>query len=259
MLRIYMTLKLQYLKTAMEYKLNFFMMVIAGVVMRTLFMGVAYVLFRNMPTIAGFSEGEVYLIMAFMLISEGLCNLLFDGIWSIPVLVFSGKLDVMLVRPVSPLYQILSYEIGLQGVGVLALGIVSMAMAMNSLAWLGAGTLLLCLLFIIAGMLLRMSTYLIGACNVFWLNTNGKTNVPYTLYSIGEYAKYPVNLYPIWMQAILFVLIPFAFIGYVPVLLLRGEHVLPLSLALGAISIGYPWLARAIFYRGIRRYESMGM
>lgn len=259
MLRIYFMFKAQYVKTAMEYKLNFWMMVIAGILMRTLMMGVAYVLFRNIPTIAGFSEGEVYLIMAFMFISEGLCNLLFDGIWFLPALVQNGQLDVMLVRPVSPLYQILSYEIGLQGVGVTAMGLVSLFLALSSLGWLSPGPVLLCLLFIATGTLLRASNYLIGACNIFWLSAGSQTNMPYMMYSVGEFARYPVSIYPLWMQGILLFLIPYALIGYIPLLLLRGEAVLLNGALMVGMVLLYPLLARTVFYRGIRRYESMGM
>lgn len=260
-LRVYFTFKAQYLKTAMEYKLNFWMMVIAGVVMRTLMLGVAYVLFRNVSTIAGFQEGEVYLIIAFMTISEGLCELLFDGIWFIPGLVANGELDVMLVRPISPLYQILSYEIGLQGVGVLAMGLISLVLAINSLGWLSPGRVLLCLLFIVCGMVLRMSTYLISNCYVFWLDpgSGSRSNLPFMINSIGEYARYPVNVYPAWMQVVLLFVIPFGFIGYVPVLLLRGEQVFLFGTLLAVMTTGYFLLARRVFYKGIGRYESMGM
>lgn len=259
MLRMYWTLKAQYLKTAMEYPLNFWMMVVAGILMRTVMMGVAYVLFRTMPLIAGFREGEVYLIMAFMFISEGLCNLLFDGVWHLPALIFGGQLDVLLVRPISPLFQLLSYEIGLQGIGILVLGLTCLGLALSSLGWLTLGALLLCLLCIVCGTSLRMSTYLIGSCNSFWIQTNGKNEIPYMMYSIGEYAKYPATIYPVWMQILLFSAIPFALIGYVPALLFRGEQVLGYGLLLVAGSAAYFLLARMLFYRGIQRYESAGM
>lgn len=259
MLRIFWLFKAQYLKTEMEYTFNFWMMAFAGMLMRALMMGVPYVLFRTMPTIAGFVEGEVYLIMAFMFISEGLCNLLFDGIWYIPTMVFRGEMDVLLTRPVSPLFQVLSREIGLQGIGVLTLGVVSLVLALASLGALSAGSLLLCLPLIACGTALRMSTYLLGASSAFYIHSNGQLNVPYTLYSVGEYARYPVSVYPLWMRAILLVLIPFGFIGYVPALILRGEHAAPYAALLAATAVLYFLLARAVFYNGIGRYESMGM
>lgn len=259
MLRIYWMIKSQYLKTAMEYRFNFWMMAVAGFVMRALMMGVAFVLYRNVPEIAGFTEGQVYLIMSFMFITEGMSNIFFDGIWYIPRLVFGGELDVMLSRPVSPLYQILSHEVGLQGVGVLGIGFLGLFLALTALNVLTITAVLLCLLFIVCGTVVRTSSYLIGACNVFWLKAGGQVNIPYTMYSIGEYAKYPVSVYPIFMQAVLFGLIPYAFIGFVPCLVLTGERTLlymPLTIV---VSTAYSLLARAVFYRGIRKYESVGM
>ena len=259
MLKIYWMLKAQYLKTAMEYRFNFWLMAVAGFLMRTLMMGVAFVLYRNVPSIAGFSEGQVYLIMSFMFITEGMSNIFFDGIWYIPRLVFSGELDVMLSRPVSPLYQIFSHEVGLQGVGVLGIGFLGLFLALHTLGALTIPALLLCALFIICGTAVRISSYLIGASNVFWLKAGGQLNVPYTMYSVGEYAKYPVRVYPIFMQVILFGLIPYAFIGFVPCLVLSGERTLWYTLLTIAVSAIYFLIARAVFYKGISKYESMGM
>ncbi len=259
MLKTYWMIKSQYLKTAMEYRFNFWMMAVAGFVMRALMMGVAFVLYRNVPEIAGFTEGQVYLIMSFMFITEGMSNIFFDGIWYIPRLVFGGELDVMLSRPVSPLYQILSHEVGLQGVGVLGIGFLGLFLALTALHTLTLPAIMLSLLFIVCGTAVRASSYLIGACNVFWLKAGGQLNIPYTMYSIGEYAKYPVKVYPLFMQVVLFGLIPYAFIGYVPCLVLSGERTLLYILLTMAVSAAYFLLARAVFYRGIRKYESMGM
>ena len=259
MLRIYFMLKGQYLKTAMEYTFNFWMMFIAGMVMRTLMMGVAFVLFQTMPLIAGFNESEVYLIMALMFISEGLCNILFDGIWHVPALVHSGQFDMMLTRPVSPLYQVLSYEIGLQGVGVLTMGFVSAALSARGAGFLAPVHALLLLGFTVTGTILRMSTYLVGVCNAFFSEQGASQSVAFTMYSIGEYAKYPVNIYPGWVRGMLLSIIPFGFIGYVPVLILRGQNALPWGVALACATAAYYLFARWLFYCGIRRYESAGM
>ncbi len=258
MLRIYFMLKGQYLKTAMEYTFNFWMMFVAGVLMRTLMMGVAFVLFRNVDAIGGFTEGEVYLMMALMFISEGMCNLLFDGIWHVPRLVFLGEFDVMLCRPVPVLQQVLSYELGLQGVGVLSMGIISLVMSANAMGWLSAVNVLLLVFFIFSGMLLRMSTFLIGVSSAFFMDMGGSNQSAFLMYSIGEYAKYPLGIYPVWLQGVLLSIIPFGFIGFVPVLIMRGGQMWLMCL-LTAVTVGYFLFARALFYLGVRKYESMGM
>lgn len=258
-LRIYFSFKAQYLKTAMEYKLNFWLMIISGVLMRTLMLAVPYVLFRNMPTIAGFSEGEVYLMAALMFISEGMCNVFFDGIWYIQGMVFGGEFDNVLIRPVSPLFQVLSRELGLHGIGIIVLGIVSIVLSANSMGWLSLGNILLCILFVLCGTVIRASTYLLYSCIIFWQPTGTRSSFTYTAYGIGEYARYPLDIYPGWVRFILLTIIPFGFIGYVPVLLMRGEQVALWAVLLAAMAVVLPLLARQVFYRGIRKYESMGM
>lgn len=259
MLKIYFMLKTQYLKTEMEYTFNFWMMVFSGILMQSLMLAVPFVIFRSIPTIAGWTEPEVYLIMSFMFISEGLCNLLFDGIWHLPRLVFDGRLDLILSRPFSPLFEILSFEVGLQGVGNVALGLFSMLWALSAMGALHIYTLLHCLLFLVCGTAIRMSVYLASNSLVFWFDSGGSTNLPYIFFSVGEYAKYPVNIYPKWMQFVLMVLVPSGFIGFVPALILRGNHALLLSLLLVGAALLFFLLARTVFYRGIKHYESMGM
>ena len=260
MLRIYFMMKAQYLKTAMEYKFNFWMMCIGGIVMRTVLLGIAFVLFKNVEVLGGFKEGEVYLMMSLMIISEGMVNIFFDGIWYVPAMLFRGELDVVLCRPVPALQQVLSTELGLQGVGVLALGFVSLGMAISRLGFLSAVNVLMLLIFIVTGMVLRLSTFIIGVTTSFYMDTGGNNSNAFTLYSIGEYAKYPVHIYPSWLAGILLSVVPFGFIGYVPVLILRaGAFSTWMTPLLVVVTIVYFLLARAFFYHGIKKYESMGM
>lgn len=258
MLKIFFQFKAQYIKTQMEYTANFWMMVFSGILMRTLMTGVVFVLFRNIPDIAGWREGELYLILGFMCASEGMTSIFVDGIWHLPALVFQGGLDVMLVRPISPLFQILSYEIGLQGIGVVIMGILNIGMGLASLGRLDIFSILLCALFVLLGTVLRLSYNLIAASAVFWAN-GARTNATFLVYSVGEYAKYPVSIYPGWMQFILMAVIPAGFVGFVPALILRGDHAVPYMAALLAVTGAYFLISRTVFYRGIRKYESMGM
>ena len=259
MLKIYFKMKEQYIKTEMEYTFNFWMMLFSGVLMRGLMLAIPYVIFRNIPDIAGWQESEVYLIMALMFLSEGFCNIFFDGIWGIPSKVFRGEFDIYLSRPISPLFQVLADALGVHGLGVTGIGFISMILALRNMHNFTIQLLLLCIVFIICGTVIRMSVYLITNSFVFWFESGGGSNIPFTVYSIGEYAKYPVNIYPVWMQIILLYIIPFGFIGFAPVQILRGEQVLFYSLGLVGISVVFLLLARLVFYKGITRYESMGM
>jgi ABC-2 type transport system permease protein len=258
MLKIYLQFKAQYLKTQMEYTVNFWMMAISGIIMRGLLMVVVFVLYRNIPDIAGWREGEVYLILGFIIISEGLHNIFFDGIWHIPMLVFRGGLDVMLCRPISTLYQIISYEIGLQGVGNVIIGLFSVGLGLTLMGWLTPLSIALCILFIFTGTILRMSYNIISLSNVFWIH-GGMQTAAFMVHSVGELARYPITIYPGWLRFILLFVIPAGFIGYVPALIIRGEHIILYTVAVLVMTVLFFLLARFVFYRGVRRYESIGM
>ena len=258
MIKIFFLFKSQYLKTQMEYTANFWMMVLSGIIMRGLLMGVVFVLFHNIPDIAGWQEGEVYLILGFIIITEGLHNIFADGIWHIPVLVFRGGLDVMLARPVSPLYQILTHELGLQGVGNVMVGVLSIGIGLMAMDWFTPLPIIVCVFFVLTGTILRMSYNLISLSHAFWIH-GGLLNAGFLIHSIGEFARFPVAIYPWPMRFVLFFVIPAGFIGFVPALIIRGDGVLFYTAALVVVTVLYFLLARAVFYRGVRRYESMGM
>ena len=259
MLKIFFLFKSQYLKTAMEYTFNFWMMFFAGVVVRTMMLAIPYVLFRNMSSIAGWHEMEIYFIMALVFISEGFSNLFFDGVWEVPAMVFRGEFDAILSRPISPLYQVIARGFGLQGIGVMTTGILILIISMYTLNWLTPVKILICILLIACGAVLRMSINLISACHMFWLNAGPGSNVMFMTHSMGEYAKYPLDIYPMWLKVIMLTILPYGVIGFIPALIFRSSNVILLSLAMLAFTALFFMFARLIFYKSINKYESVGM
>ena len=243
----------------MEYTFNFWMMFLAGVVVRTMMLAIPYVLFQNMSSIAGWHEMEIYFIMSLVFISEGFSNLFFDGVWEIPAMVFRGEFDTYLSRPVSPLYQVIVRGLGLQGTGVMVTGISILVISMHSLNWLTPVKIFICMVMIACGAVIRMSVNLISACHIFWLNVGSSSNVMFMTHSMGEYAKYPLDIYPMWLKIIMLTILPFGFIGFVPALIFRSDNMLLLSLAMLAFTALFFLFARFVFYKSINKYESVGM
>lgn len=259
MINIFFKMKEQYIKTEMEYAFNFWVMIISGIFTKTITFAVPFVMYNNIPDIGGWSRDEIYLIMSFFCITEGLCSILFQGIWNLPQMIFDGQFDVVLSRPISPMLQVLSYEIGLQGIGDLIFGIISLNICLYSLHLFSFITIIICLFLIICGTIICLSIYIFTNSLVFWYDTGGRTMIAYTVSNIGQYAKYPVTIYPKVIQILLLFIIPYGFIGMVPVMILRGEHKISYSLTMIGISLFFFWFSKHIFNRGIRRYESIGM
>lgn len=257
MLRIFLKMKEQYIKTEMEYRFNFFMMLFSGVLTKLISVAVPFVIYANIPSIAGWRREEVCLIMAYLFIAEGLCSVLFQGIWEMPDMVFNGQFDCILARPISPLFQVLSYGMGLQGISVFAFGVAAVIYFLIALGILNGVTILLSLFFIVCGTVICMSVYLLSNCVVFWYDSGGGTNIPYMVSTVGQYARYPIEIYSKAVQLVLLFVVPYAFICVVPVQALRGGNLFPYMLAQTVVTVVFFLLARTVFYR--RRYESMGM
>lgn len=259
MIKIFLALKSQYIKTEMEYTANFWMMFLSGVLTRVVSMAAPFVIYSNIPDIAGWKKDEIYLILSFLFIAEGLCSVLFEGIWHIPNMVFSGQFDCVLSRPVSPLYQVLSYGMGLQGISVFLVGAVSLPVFLRRLGLWSLPGAAMSLFLLLCGTLLCMSFYLLGNSAVFWFDLGGSTTLPYTLTEIGQYARYPLEIYPGIVRLLLLFVVPYGFICVVPVEILRGSLSWPWCFGVAGVSAGFFLLARAVFYKGIGHYESVGM
>ena len=259
MIRIFLALKSQYIKTEMEYTANFWMMLLSGVLTRVVSMAAPFVIYSNIPDIAGWKKDEIYLILSFLFIAEGLCSVLFDGIWHIPNMVFSGQFDCVLSRPVSPLYQVLSYGMGLQGISVFLVGAVSLPVFLRRLGLWNLPGAAMSLFLLLCGTLLCMSFYLLGNSAVFWFDSGRSTTLTDTLTEIGQYARYPLEIYPGIVRFLLLLVVPYGFICVVPVEILRGSLSWLWCPGVAGVSVGFFLLARAVFYKGIGHYESVGM
>ena len=76
-----------------------------------------------------------------------------------PGMVFAGEFDCILSRPVSPLFQVLSYGMGLQGISVFLVGAVSMPVFLRRLGLLHPWGVAMSLFLILCGTVLCMDKW----------------------------------------------------------------------------------------------------
>ena len=93
MIRIFLSMKAQYIKTEMEYAANFWMMLLSGVLSRVVSMAAPFVIYSNIPDIAGWQKDEIYLILSCVFIWGGGCSGRLGGVWQIAGRVVSGGFD----------------------------------------------------------------------------------------------------------------------------------------------------------------------
>ncbi|GHU18546.1 hypothetical protein FACS1894163_10670 [Spirochaetia bacterium] len=110
---------------------------------------------------------------------------------------------------------------------------------------------------VLCGVILRVTTIILFASTLFYFK-GANLNIPFMAHTLGEFGRYPVNIYPLWMRIILLYIIPTGFIGYVPALIMR-DGLFPLMISIPLMTACYFLVTRFVFYRGIKHYESMGM
>ena len=93
------------------------------------------VIFTQVTSLGGFSAGEVVLIYGLAATAFGLADLAVGQVEALPDYIRTGELDVILLRPLGALPQLLSADVQLRRVGRVAVGLVTLAWALRDVEW----------------------------------------------------------------------------------------------------------------------------
>lgn len=259
MISIYFKLLNQQLKAILEYQADFWIGVLAAVFTQGLGFIFLWTLYNQIPDIEGWGFWEVCFIYAMVFFTEGFVSLFFEGIWSISRYVNKGELDRFLLRPISPILQIMGSAIGVNGIGNLLIGVIIIFNSLQNidLTWT-FGKVLLLILMLISAVIIRLSIYFIACCSVFWTHSPGNAFAN-MVHTSSEFVKYPITIYSLGIQLFMSILIPFAFVSFFPSIVLfdkDGWGYIPL---LTPIVAGYCLIVSLfVFRKGLKRYESTG-
>lgn len=256
---IYFRLINQHLKAILEYQADFLITLVAAMLTQILGFIFLWVVYQQIPEINGWSFWEVAFIYAMIFFTEGFASLFFDGIWSISRFVNRGEMDRLLVRPVSPILQVLGSAVGMNGVGNIFIGavIISQALRHITIDW-SVGLVVMAIILLISAIIIRVSIYMAACSSVFWTHSPGNAfgNMVHT---VSDFAKYPITIYSLGVQALVAVIVPYAFISFFPAALLFGKTDWSMfGYLTPVVAIYCAGLATFIFNRGLRRYESAG-
>lgn len=206
------------LKAQLEYRVEFVMHFLAGVVWQTSIVVFATVVLTRFPTMGSWDSGDVLLIASLRMLCHGLYVLFcgrmpFDFEW----LVQAGALGPCLLRPM-PVYrqiQLSSFPTNSLGDLSVAVFLIVLAMQRSSVDWT-AGRLLYFLAAIVGGTLVEsaMSTAL-GAAVMHFSSTGYWSG---WVHEITEtFGAYPLSIVPRGAGIFLTWILPVAFIAYLPV------------------------------------------
>jgi ABC-2 type transport system permease protein len=249
-------------RSALEYRANFLIMTLMGLVRQGTGMALMWVILARFETIAGWTLGEVAFLYGLRLTMLALCGLAGD-VWSLQSIVRRGEFDRFLVRPVRPLIQLLTRRIPISAFGDLigGLALIAAAARLIDVTWTAQAIIYL-LLALVGGALIQLALRLLLASFSFRaLSVNGLMGIVDDLFN--DFGTYPLRIFSITLQVLLTFGIPVAFMAYFPatVLLEKTADLLVHPLfAYGAPLAGLVWMGIAlwVFQHEMRHYQSAG-
>jgi ABC-2 type transport system permease protein len=249
----------QHLKSVVEYQTSFVIMLCAGVLIHVPGLLFLWVIYERIPQIQGWKLEEALFLYAMIFFTEGMTSFFIEGTWRLSWIVHQGDLDRYLIRPAPTLLQVIGSSVGMHGIGPIIIGIVMLwqAMASSAIPWT-LGRVLMVVLLLISALVIRGAIIIASNAAVFWIPGLGVT-MAVAVGDIGDFAKYPLTIYTLGVQALITWILPFAFISFYPAALIFGRaegQILGWFTPLVALVCGI--LAVAIFRAGVNNYEGAG-
>jgi len=248
-----------HLRSTLEYRADFWIMAATAVVTQGIGVVFLWAIFRSIPAINGWHFWDVVLIYGLVTIAESVSQLFAQGTWNLATVVNTGELDPLLIRPMSPVLQVLGSQVGVAGVGNLALGIGLLVGGVShvEVRW-SPGLVAVCLVLLVSACLIKVGLNLLTSCTAFWLRTMWPM-FPFSMHTLGELARFPLSIYSVGVRIVLTAVLPFAFVSFFPATFVLGTDgswwVGLLTPLVAAYCLG---LGVLVFRRGLRRYESAG-
>lgn len=207
----------------LTYRRSFVLEILGRFVLTFLELVAVFVLFDRVDAIGGFTKWEVVYLYGVASFGLGLAELLTDGLNDMTTLVRQGTLDGVLVRPLSPLLQILGRQFRPLHAGRIAQGVLALVWALWSLGWsptlLGAGMLVV-----------NLSTTTVVFASIFVMAAATKVFTiqsaeAFSAFTYGgvQLAQFPLTVYPRWLQRLFAYVVPVGMTAYAPALVVLGK------------------------------------
>lgn len=251
------------LLTTLEYRANFILWLGFTVVYHGSAIAALYVTLTTFPSMNGWDFRNMAFLYALWMSAHAVNTVFFSTVGEIPDWIRDGEFDRLLVRPLDPLFQVISTPGSIfPDELILALAFLAVATAANHIA-ITAGFLTLVTLVIVGGALIDLSIGLIIATVAFWFVQVDALRWM-VLQLEQEFTRYPLSIYGRGVRLLLAFVIPFGFMNYFPASYFLNKATngidLPVSIGLATPLIGIAFLivAYAFWHFGLKRYQGVG-
>jgi ABC-2 type transport system permease protein len=237
------------------YRTNFLTAVTVDVIWIAVELSLFSVLYANVDTLAGWTREQVYFFLGIFFSSDALFTIFFQrNFWSFSDLVNKGELDILLTKPIHPLFLALSRSINLTAVFNIFLGLgiavryADAAGFKGGIHWLEVG------IWLLVGLFAAIQLRFLFSIWVFWTDRSWAFSRLY--YQFFAFATKPDAIYPKFIRYLILTALPFALIGSVPArALLYGLE--PVEyIEIFVVLFIFFLLNSFLWKQGLKRYQS---
>ena len=247
-----------HLKSELQYKLSFIMSFISQFFVFFSYYFTILCLFDKFSNIKGFTLYEVLLTFGIIQFGFSFCETFFRGIDQFDDLIIRGEFDRLLLRPRNILFQIFCNEISFTKLSRLLQSIVVLIIAIINIdvIWdIEKIITLICML--ISSVVIFLSIFILTASYCFF-TVKGLEVRNVLTYGCREMSQYPIGIFKKGFIAFFTVVIPFGFVNYYPLLFILEKEANKIFIISPLITIFYLIPSVIIFYKGMKRYSSVG-
>jgi ABC-2 type transport system permease protein len=207
--------------------------------------------------LGGWNIYEICILFSMCAIVEAVGQTFFDSIWLIERSIRRGDIDTFLVRPASPFVQLLGQSLHLEALLniFIYIFIFTWAALMDGIVF-NVHLIFTIIECIIWGVIINSGIYTIFNCLNFWI-IQGE-DVAILVQTCREFVKYPLNIFPKFIQTFFTYVLPFGFVGYYPTLYILGKTSIPLGIIMPFVAVFVVPLGMILWRTGIKGYNSTG-
>ncbi|KJS22311.1 MAG: ABC transporter permease [Clostridiaceae bacterium BRH_c20a] len=250
------------IRAQMQYRYAFVMNIV-GWMMHYTGMGITiWVLLYSFQTLEGWVFWELIFLFALSVLSWSISIIFFFHFRTLDQYIVKGTFDRFLVRPIHPFFHFMAMKFDIGAIGQLLFSILAFILAYSklSLHWsfwkwtVFSGALL-------GGALIQGGIMVLISAIAFW-TTRSERVFWVIMFPLRNLINYPLSIFPRAIQMVITFILPFAFVNYLPSLLLlnKTDSIFPpfwgsLSLLVGII---FFWLSLQVWLKGVNKYNSTG-
>lgn len=262
-LHIYARLIGARIRSQVQYRLSFALNMIGTALISFLDFAAILVIFEQVDALGEWSVAEVAFLYGISSVTFAATDLAIGHIDLLPEMIRKGDFDLVLVRPLGSLFQVVASDFTLRRLGRVGQGLVILVVALTQLEieWT-AGRVGMLAVTVVAGSAIFAGVWIAFSTIAFWLVDSLEVANAFT-YGGNFLASYPVNIFGAWLRRLVLFVVPLAFVAYLPSLYIldkKDELGLPRALQFASPLVAVATaLAGGLLWRvAVRRYRSAG-